>query len=229
MNLLIVDVETTGLDPAVDVIVEAAYVNYSVEHREIVAMRSEVFAGTQTGCEEIHGISAELRADLSAVPEMSYQNVVSDISEVLEDAILVAHQASFESSFLSWIRRPWVCSRHHIEWPKRVKPGCSLVELAVAHRVPVVSAHRALDDCRLLADIFRTYEPDDLAGMIRVAQEPRAVYEALVSFNSKDLAKDAGFGWQPDQKAWTRELRVSKAEQGGYGFGFGLRPFKPEV
>jgi hypothetical protein len=42
--------------------------------------------------------------------------------------------------------------------------------------------------------------------------KPRFLYQAIVSFESNGLAKDAGFSWDRDRRAWTRKMTAEAAE-----------------
>jgi DNA polymerase-3 subunit epsilon len=82
--------------------------------------------------------------------------------------------------------------------------------LALAHGIPVWAAHRALTDCIYLAQVFERC--DDLQGLLQNAQQPRFLYQALVSYDDRQLAKDAGFSWNNDgSKTWTRKLTEAEA------------------
>jgi DNA polymerase III subunit epsilon len=81
------------------------------------------------------------------------------------------------------------------------------VNLALNHGIGVSSAHRALTDCQLIAALFDRM--DDLEGMINKADRPKAVYRAQVSFEEKDLAKAAGFRWNPDKRMWIRRMATA--------------------
>src|SRR5690606_28957405 len=84
------------------------------------------------------------------------------------------------------------------------KPGQSLVNLALDHGIGVSSAHRALTDCQLIAALFDRM--DDLPGMFQHAMRPKSTYRAIVSYDDRQLAKDAGFRWNGDDKTWTRRM-----------------------
>jgi hypothetical protein len=87
----------------------------------------------------------------------------------------------------------------------------NLITTALNHGIGVTKAHRALSDCQLIAELFDRTE--DLQGLferaIARANEPRYLVIAQVSFDQQDLAKSAGFYWQPDGKLWVKELRES--------------------
>lgn len=109
---------------------------------------------------------------------------------------------------------PWICSMRHINWPKHSKSK-SLVNMALAHGVPVISAHRALTDCDILARMLtRTHELGcSLPDLMKTALEPRILVQAMVSYKNHQMAKDADFEWDHNPKfpkKWLKEVLESE-------------------
>lgn len=212
---LIVDTETTGLDPAKDQTVEIGAVLYSIPERAIVAQVSflvPVNFDHWTNAEDVHGISDEMLADRANLLDPALR--VAIILSLVEQAdALVAHNLAFDLPFLEqslgrdWERGlPRVCTLNDFEWP-HASTSRSLVNIAVAHGVPVVKAHRALTDCQLIADLFDRVE--DLELRIERALRPKAVFEALVSYEGREMAKSAGFRWNSDLgNGWRRRMAI---------------------
>ncbi len=228
MNVIIVDIETTGIDPIKDRMLEIAIIDFSVKHGSIVSQHSELFwhEDLVNAAEDVNGISSELINDDIAIKRMK-GNLTDWSNDPHFSAIelghpLLAHCAEFESSWLG-ADRNWVCTKQDWEWP-RGRLGSSLVELAIAHRVPVPYAHRALDDCRLLAEVLRTYKPAEVEAMLIEAMKPRRNFIANVSYEDRELAKKNGFNWDPAKRIWVRRLGVDKQLAGGYGFPFPVSP-----
>jgi DNA polymerase-3 subunit epsilon len=134
-----------------------------------------------------------------------YENLL-DCMEGRSIAYL-AHNASFDQSFLKRDAIPFVDSMRQIEWP--VPCGSkALVAIALAHGVGVASAHRAMADCDTLSRLLtRVHEMGvDLEQLIARAMLPRVKIKALVSYDDRQLAKDARFQWDGDTKTWWREF-----------------------
>jgi DNA polymerase-3 subunit epsilon len=96
---------------------------------------------------------------------------------------LVAHHAAFDRQWfghgaLPALAIPWICSMEDIRWPAelQLRPNPSLRDLALAHRVPVWAAHRALTDCDYLVHVFQRCA--QLKALLVAAQEPRELYRA---------------------------------------------------
>ena len=106
----------------------------------------------------------------------------------------------------------WLCTMD-MTWPKQSKPGESLVNLALNHGIGVSSAHRALTDCQLLAELFTRLSAEQLSQQLTEALKPRAYFQAKVSYDERQLAKDAGFRWNGKSKAWTRKMPIEDTKE----------------
>lgn len=208
-TVLIVDTETSGLPPDGKVI-EVGAIFYRVG-LGVINQLSFLLPGDENPAEKINGISpAAMR---SADPDE-----VSMFCEIVErwgDAAdyVVAHNAEFDREMLERspidIRSQWLCTCHDFTWPKQTKSGGNLVSLALAHGIGVSSAHRALTDCQLLAALFDRVG-DALPSLIEKAAMPRRWYYAAVTYDDRQLAKDAGFRWDSKLRKWLK--RMSEAE-----------------
>jgi DNA polymerase III subunit epsilon len=208
VNLLIVDTETTGLNKQLHSVIEVAAIVYSVEHKTILQQISTLLPVKYNEQEHVNKISV---ASSNSV-YLSIVNTIFDMANYVE--YIVAHNAEFDKQWfddehLPLLNNfngdiPWICTCHEFEFPNQTRQGQSLVELALLHDVPVVSAHRALTDCQLIASIFDKI--DDLEDRIELAAEPRFDCVAHVSYNDRQLAKDNGFRWDGESKTWNRKL-----------------------
>lgn len=122
---------------------------------------------------------------------------------------IVAHNADFDRQWFPDLGKPWLCTMSDFKWPLATKDGGSLIHLALDHGIGVSSAHRALTDCQLIAALFDRM--DDLPGMFAQAMRPKAVFRALVSYDDRELAKQAGFKWDGVTKQWTRRMAIEDA------------------
>lgn len=205
----IIDTETGGLDPAKDPCIEVAVTVYDLALAAPVTSFSSLIRSESNAAEKVNRISPEL---LKTAAEA--KSVWSRVSAVIEGCdVFIAHRAEFDRSFAPEplrSSRPWICSKFHIDWPMG-NYGDGLVHLALAHGVGVVHAHRAATDVDILSRLFTRVDRmvDGSAGMaltlVHRAMRPRHKLQAMVSFQDKDLAKSAGFQWEPEKKRWVRE------------------------
>ncbi len=211
-RILIIDTETTGLDPKVDAVIEVGAILYSVEHATALTAWSTLLPAGTNAAEAINRIPAAALSD-APDPSLCWANIAS----MAETAgAIVAHNAEFDRGFVPAILRtirPWVCSKNDLEWPKQEKPGQSLVSLVLAHDLGIATAHRALADCDMLSRLFtRARELGcDLSAMMARGMRPKAQFQALVSFDEKDKAKEAGFQWEASTKRWLRTMAIEDA------------------
>lgn len=213
-NVLIVDTETTGLTPGDASCVEVGAVLFNVPLRSVVAQVSFLLPCLVNPAQSVNRIPAELTAlSQDSKPAIDF------FTHLLAQAdAVVAHNTDFDRQWfgidpLPAIDKPWICTMSDIRWPVSLglKSRPSVVSLALAHGVPVWAAHRALTDCIYLAQVFERCS--DLDAMLTQALEPRFLCRAMVSYEDRELAKQAGFVWNQDgTKAWTRKLSKSEAE-----------------
>lgn len=217
-TLLILDTETTGLDPDQDQCVEVGVILFDVAARAVLAQQSFLLPVQVNAAEPINRIPA-------AVSQRSQpwrQALVWFETLVAAADVVVAHNAAFDRQWfghgqLPAIHCPWLCSMEDLRWPadRQLRARPSVRDLALAYGVPVWSAHRALTDCIYLAEVFARCE--DLEQMLLLGMEPRRLMRARVSFDDRHLAREAGFRWNdPVKGAWTR--RLSERESAALSF-----------
>jgi DNA polymerase III epsilon subunit family exonuclease len=177
MRYAVIDVETTGFSPIGDGVVEAACV--IVHDRRIVrTWTSLVNPGRPIPdyATRVHGITD---ADVASAPH--FERVQHALRAMCEGAIVVAHNAKFDLSFLPLLASlRTVCT---LQLARRCFPNApnhknqtlraylQIDELLKAHAYPLpLTAHRALDDALVTAGILLCCLPAPLEG-----QEPRTV------------------------------------------------------
>lgn len=208
MNVLIIDTETTGLDPDKGAeLIEIGAILYNVEQRAILAQVSTLLPIKVIGQEEAHGISFEMANSVPFPVQSAALNLLSNMA--LNADYAVAHNADFDKQFSpKCIDIPWLCTYEDFSFPTHKKQN--LVSLALAHGIAVKSAHRALNDCSLIAEIFT--KRDDLEALIEAAiiraKSPKVWVRALVSFDDKDKAKAANFKWMgTTTRDWRKQMK----------------------
>ena len=207
-RLLILDTETTGLSPDQGQCIEVGAVLFDVASRSVLMQVSFLMPCERNPAQHVNGIPAEVsrlnqpwRSGLRCFEAMVEQT----------DALL-AHNVAFDRQWfgrgeLPALARPWICSMEDIRWPadRHLKSNPSVRDLALAYGVPVWAAHRALTDCIYLVQVLERCH--DLETLLRQALEPRRLVRARLSYDERQLAKDAGFRWnEPVPKAWSRRL-----------------------
>jgi DNA polymerase III subunit epsilon len=209
-TVLIIDVETTGLEPSSAHLIEVGAVLFDVSQRSVLSQVSTLLPVAENPVERINRIKAETaRATPVAVLQQAKELVKALATHA--DAY-VAHNAAFDSKWLpSMNDKPWICTMEDVRWPRASKAHPSVVSLALDYGVPVWAAHRALADCTYLAQVMER-EPA-LEMLLRAAQEPRQYYVSMLPYEERQRCKEAGFVWDRQvPKAWSKKLSVSEAE-----------------
>ena len=212
-TLLIIDTETTGLDPQLDHCLEVGVILFDVPSRQVLAQHSFLLPVDANAAEAINRIpAAATNLPQPWRPALSYLQSLLDAADVL-----VAHNAAFDRQWfgrghLPATDKPWLCSMEEMRWPaeRLLRSRPSVRDLALAYEIPVWAAHRALTDCIYLAEVFRRC--DELEQLVERGLEPRQLMRAQVSYDDRHLARDAGFRWnEPVKGAWARRLSEREA------------------
>ena len=209
-NILILDTETTDKIPG-SACLEVACTLYSVKYAAPIESYATIFKSNENPAEAINHLSVDFLKECGRSNALDgCWAVVKDLIELSD--IIIAHQASFDKHFVPneiGSLRPWVCSKHDLEWPLG-RGGDDLLHLALAHNVGVVYAHRAMSDVDTLVRLFQRVQNDfkdwDIQLALKKAQRQKVFCEALVSYNEKDKAKESKFRWEPDRKRWVKVM-----------------------
>jgi len=213
-RILILDTETTGLSPEQGVCIEVGAVLFDVGSRAVLQQLSFLLPCQANPAEGINGIAAAV----TRLPQPTEAALALFVALVEAADAVVAHHAAFDRQWfghgaLPALTIPWICSMEDIRWPAelQLRPNPSLRDLALAHRVPVWAAHRALTDCDYLVHVFQRCA--HLDALLVAAQEPRELYRARLSYAERHLAREAGFRWNvPVAGAWSRRLSRREAD-----------------
>lgn len=209
---LIIDTETNGLEDTAQVI-EVGAVLYSVENQCSLQEMSTLLPALKNAAEPINRIKVTALAEIELTRCVSFaMELLFAMSKAAD--VYVAHNSEFDSKkvfgdtrFLPLASLPWVCTMSDFKWPLATKEQGSLINIALDHGVGVASAHRALTDCRLIAALFDRMA--DLPAMFEVAMRPKGLFQACVSYDDRELAKQAGFRWYPESKQWKRSMAIA--------------------
>ncbi|MCX5390776.1 TerD family protein [Streptomyces sp. NBC_00094] len=156
----LIDVETSGLIARRDRILSIAVLTFGPDGIQTGEYSTLLNPGCDPGPVHIHGLTAER---LSGAP--AFEQVAGRIGALLQDRVMVAHNAQFDYDFLA---HEFARARLHLPVTqrlctlalnRRVEPpvaDLSLASLAAHYGVLQTKAHDALDDTRVLAGIFRS-------------------------------------------------------------------------
>ena len=197
----IIDVETTGLSPKNDRVVELAVVRVD-QHGQVVDEWTTRFNPEgPVGATNIHGIT---QADVANAP--LFRDVAASIVPHIAGLPIAAHNARFDLAFLrAEFRRagwdvPWLPAFCTLDGSHHYLPGLDrrrLVDCCWGARIPLQDAHSALGDARAAAALLRHYFQSQgriapHPALLSVPQEARrVVWPTSPSSTPLELAPDS--------------------------------------
>ena len=157
-----VDVETTGLHPRGQRIVEVAVVHVSPDGEITGAWETLLNARRDLGPQHIHGITA---AEILRAP--TFERMAGELAALLRGRVLVAHDLRFDAGFLAaeYLRSGYEvpCAVEHglctMGLARRYLPGSgrSLADCCAAFGITILDAHRASADASAAAQLLAGY------------------------------------------------------------------------
>ncbi|QTE00868.1 DNA polymerase III PolC-type [Streptomyces cyanogenus] len=155
----LVDVETSGLIARRDRVLSVAVITVGPDGEQTGEFSTLLNPGCDPGPVEVHGLTVER---LQGAP--TFDQVAGRIGAMLQDRVLVAHNAQFDYDFLAYEfarARMWLPVSQRLctlALNRQVDPptdDMKLGTLAAHYNVPQQRAHDALDDTRVLAGVLR--------------------------------------------------------------------------
>ncbi len=220
-RIIILDTETTGINPNSDKIIELGMVaiEYHPKLREVFKIETfdeleDPLFPIPPESTKVHGITDEMVAG----KKISDDAVLSFIKGA---PLIIAHNAKFDRVFIEkrfpfFENVAWGCSFTQIDWAAESIGSGKLDYIAYSFGFHF-DGHRASNDCHALLEILLKELPvsKDMAlrELIRNIRKNGIKISALNSrFEKKDTLKQRGYFWNAVSKVWANEVSEEELE-----------------
>ncbi len=217
------DLETTGLDPAVDAVIELGLVRFAYRDQEVLGLLDEIAAFEDPGRPIPEAITRLTGIDDAMVEGRAIDD--ERVRALVAGAgIVIAHNASFdrpvaERRFPHLADIAWACSQREVPWREEGFEGTGLQCLAMASG-GFFDGHRAIEDC--YAGLFllgRRLPRSNLTGLAALrrsaARREIRLWAVGSPFETKDVLRARGYRWSQAARCWwcdVPEAAVSEEE-----------------
>ena len=209
---VVVDTETTGIDPDKDAIVELGMVFFEYDpetgsaYRVLESFDQLEDPGFPIPAEStaVHGITDEMVAG-KRIDDAKVAQLLDGVS------LVVAHNSKFDRVFLEkrlpiFETLPWGCSYAQVDWNGEGLGSAKLDYIAYQYGF-FFEAHRAEGDCFALLEILQQKLPKSgdlvLKSILNnLGLKSYTIYAIGSPFETKDILKARSYRWDGDKKCW---------------------------
>jgi DNA polymerase-3 subunit epsilon len=214
-----VDVETTGLNPAVDEIVELAMLafDYSTDGTFVAPVES---------FDRLRDPGRPIPPDVTALTGITDEMVArkcidgAEVAAFVDPAALViAHNSAFDRRFCErlfpvFAQKAWACSLREVDWKDEGLESARLSQLANAYGF-FFEGHRALNDCEAAVELLSRPLPRSgrmgLSALLESARRARWWIRAEAApYAQREVLKRRGYRWEASdgtrRGAWCIEV-----------------------
>ncbi len=244
---LIVDVETTGLDPAKDEVIELGMLRFAYNATGTILGPVAEYQSFQEPSTLIPDHITRLTGISNAMVTGHQIEALSVEAFAQSVDLVIAHNAGFDRRFCerlasSFVYRPWACTQTQIPWRSEGIEGSKLLYITTQQSF-WHEGHRALDDCYAVLELLEMPLPKThritMSVLLESADKPTVKVWALnAPFSIKDRLKERGYRWNVGDdgrpRAWHREIDPAQVNDeiaflDGLGFPDQMEPLVTEV
>lgn len=215
-----VDVETTGLDPARDTVIELAMQRFRFDATGTIVEVGIIRSWKQDPGFPLTAETTWLTGLTDADLARQAIDTAAATDQLRSADVIIAHNSGFDRRFIEALlpdarKLPWGCSMANVDWRSLGFEGRSLAGLLMQmgwfyppHRAEIdvaallhLLAHRCEDGERVLKKLIARAERPS----VRIdARQP--------AFEMKDIFKARGYSWDAPIKSWWIEVSEDAAE-----------------
>ncbi len=220
---VIIDTETTGLNPAQDEIIEFGAVAFRYADDGALGPVCASFGALR---EPSRPIPAEITRITGITDAMARGQTIplAELEALIAEAdIVIAHNAGFDRPFCErlspvFANKPWACSVKEIDWTARGFEGTKLGYL-IGQSGYFHTGHRAEDDCQALLAVLRgpSEENTPFAELLQASRRARLrIFAENSPFEMKEKLKERRYRWSDGSdgrpKSWWTEVDETELE-----------------
>lgn len=209
---VVVDTETTGVDPEKDAIIELGMVLFEFDPETGCAYR--VLDSFDQLEDPGFLVSPESTAVHGITNEMVAGQRIADarVAEFLDGvSLVIAHNSKFDRVFLEkrlpiFETLPWGCSFAQVDWSGEGIGSAKLDYISYKYGF-FYEAHRAEGDCFALLEILQQPLPKSGELVLKsildsLGRKSYQVFATGSPFETKDVLKARGYRWDGEKKCW---------------------------
>lgn len=222
---MFLDVESTGLDPMANEIIEFAITPFDYDTHGRVAAIGEPLHQFNEPAEPIPSEITAITGLTDDIVAGHRLDVAAIETFVAPADLILAHNAAFDRPFVErlspvFASKPWGCTMCDVPWKEEGIEGRRLADLLGRFKY-FFDAHRAVDDCEAGIALLTMTLPRSgsrvLARLLEVARRPTwRIFAEGAPFEVKDVLKERGYKWNADRgigpKSWWRDVQAPMVE-----------------
>jgi len=198
------DLETTGLNPDQDEIIEIGMVPFTYGSEGQIHSVETPFSKLR---EPSKPISEDVTKITNITNDMVHGKPI-DPDEVFgfaeQAGLIIAHNAAFDRVFMErfapeFADKPWACSMSQIPWKEEGFDGTRLSHIAAGFGF-FYDAHRAVEDCNAGIEVLSRALPASnqpaMSKLLTAArQDTQRIWAVGAPYDFKDILKARGYRW----------------------------------
>lgn len=210
MILLSFDLETTGLDRAMDRPIEVGAILYTTGQKKCLESSGYLVKSDVAVSQKVTDLTGITQ---SALDKFGYEShaaleALLDLA-VQADAFVGQNVKRFDKSFLeNWCIREklvmpnklWIDTRTDLPGVVGKHLGYMAADAGFLNMFP----HSALADCQT---VIKLVQGHDIDRVVERAQSPEVVLLAQVSYDDRHQAKERKYSWNGDYKIWWKMVK----------------------